>query len=183
MNERSARRLARLSEALAQGGSLRLSEAAALCGVSPMTIRRDLAASEGGLQLMGGHLVRSDDPRYAPVYDLAAQRDRHAAAKRRLCRRALERIAPGDTLFIDCGTTLMPLAASLPRDQSLTVVTYALNVAEVVSGLAGVRLILLGGSITARRAPSPARRWTPPSAGSASTRPSSPPPACTSARA
>ncbi|MDT8878818.1 DeoR/GlpR family DNA-binding transcription regulator [Halomonas saccharevitans] len=145
MNERSVRRLARLSEALAHGGSLRLSEAAVLCGVSAMTIRRDLAAAESGLQLMGGHLVRSDDPRYAPVYDLDAQQDRHAAAKRRLCRRALERIAPGDTLFIDCGTTLMPLAAGLPHDQSLTVVTYALNVAEAVSLLPGVRLILLGG--------------------------------------
>lgn len=145
MNERSARRLARLREVLGQGGSLRLDEAAELCGVSAMTIRRDLAAAEGTLQLMGGYLVRGDDPHFAPVYDLAVQQDRHAAAKRRLCRRALERIAPGDTLFIDCGTTLMPLAASLPRDQSLTVVTYALNVAEAVSGLAGVRLILLGG--------------------------------------
>lgn len=145
MNERTARRLARLSDALARGGSLRLQDAAALCGVSEMTIRRDLVAGEGVLRLMGGHLVRSDDPRYAPVYDLAAQQDRHAEAKRRLCERAAQRIEPGDTLFIDCGTTLVPLAAGLPTDQSLTVVTYALNVADAVSALPGVRLILLGG--------------------------------------
>ncbi len=145
MNERSARRLARLSDALAGGGSLHLHDAAELCGVSEMTIRRDLAAGDGKLRLMGGHLVRSDDPRYAPHYDLAVQQDRHAEAKRRLCALAARHIEPGDTLFIDCGTTLMPLAAALPADASLTVVTYALNVANAVSALPGVRLILLGG--------------------------------------
>ncbi|WP_405000935.1 hypothetical protein [Halomonas sp.] len=46
---------------------------------------------------------------------------------------------------MDCGTTLMPLVTGLPADQSLTVVTYALNVASAVSVLPGVRLILLGG--------------------------------------
>ncbi|MGM0537423.1 MAG: DeoR/GlpR family DNA-binding transcription regulator [Pseudomonadota bacterium] len=145
MNERTATRLARLSDALARGGSLHLPDAAALCGVSAMTIRRDLAAGNGGLRLMGGYLVRSDDPRYAPVYDLATQQDHQAEAKRHLCEVAARRIEAGDTLFIDCGTTLLPLAAGLPTDQSLTVVTYALNVANAVSGLPGVRLILLGG--------------------------------------
>jgi len=145
MNARTARRLTRLHEALARRGSLRLHEAASLCGVSAMTIRRDLATSASGLVLMGGYLMRSDDPRHAPVYDLAAQQDRHAEAKRRLCALAAQCIAPGDTLFIDCGTTLMPLAAGLPTDQGLSVVTYALNVANVVSELPGVRLILLGG--------------------------------------
>ncbi len=135
----------RLQRVLEQGGSLRLSEAAALCEVSEMTIRRDLAASGGELVLIGGHLMRADDPRHAPVYDLAVQRDRNAEVKRRLCERALATLEEGDTLFIDCGTTLMPLASSLPGDLSLTVVTYALNVAEAVSARPGVRLWLLGG--------------------------------------
>ncbi|MDN3520121.1 DeoR/GlpR family DNA-binding transcription regulator [Halomonas ramblicola] len=145
MNERSARRLARLADTLAQGGSLRLADAAALCGVSEMTIRRDLAAGDGELTLMGGHLVRAGDPRYAPVYDLDDQRDRQAAAKRRLCRRAVERVEEGDTLFIDCGTTLMPLVAELANFRELTVVTYALNVANAVARLPHLRLVLLGG--------------------------------------
>lgn len=145
MNERSAARLARLQQALAEGGSLRLAEAAAMCGVSAMTIRRDLAGADGALVLIGGYLLRADDPRHVPDYDLAVQRDQHAEAKRRLCERALATLEEGDTLFIDCGTTLMPLALSLPEDLSLTVVTYALNVAEAVSARPGVRLWLLGG--------------------------------------
>ncbi|WP_163557782.1 DeoR/GlpR family DNA-binding transcription regulator [Halomonas sp. NO4] len=145
MNPRRAQRLTRLTDALSRGGSLRLAEAARLCGVSEMTVRRDLAASDGSLMLMGGHLVRADDPRYAPAYDLAAQQDSHYGAKRRLCQRAADFIEPGDTLFIDCGTTLMPLAGLLADKGELTVVTYALNVANAVSSLPGVRLVLLGG--------------------------------------
>ncbi|ERS87788.1 DeoR/GlpR family DNA-binding transcription regulator [Halomonas sp. PBN3] len=145
MNERIARRLACLAEALAERGSLHLAEAATLCGVSEMTIRRDLAAGDGELVLMGGHLVRAADPRYAPAYDLDDQRDRQAAAKRALCRRAAARVEEGDTLFIDCGTTLMPLVAELAGFRELTVVTYALNVANAVVRHPGLRLVLLGG--------------------------------------
>ncbi|WP_240724583.1 DeoR family transcriptional regulator [Halomonas borealis] len=145
LNERSEGRLMRLQHALGQGGSLRLSEAAGLCEVSAMTIRRDLAASDGTLMLIGGYLMLADDPRHATTYDLAVQRDRNADAKWRLCERALATLEEGDTLFIDCGTTLTPLALSLPDDMSLTVVTYALNIAEAVSRRSGVRLWLLGG--------------------------------------
>lgn len=145
MNERSARRLARLYEALANGGTLPLSEAARLCGVSEMTIRRDVAASEGAMTFLGGRLVMAKDPQFAPLYDLNKQQDSRAREKLRLCHRAVDFIEDGDSLFIDCGTTLMPLAGLLDKFSQLTVVTYALNVANAVSQLANVRLVVLGG--------------------------------------
>lgn len=144
MSGRSALRLARLQEALA-GGTIHLSEAARLCGVSEMTVRRDVAASQGRLALLGGRLVLADDPRFAPAYDLDEQQGSHLQAKRRLCERAAQFVADGDTLFIDCGTTLMPLVGLLAARRDLTVVTYALNVANAVARLPGVRLVLLGG--------------------------------------
>ncbi|MCG6656859.1 DeoR/GlpR transcriptional regulator [Halomonas campisalis] len=145
MNQRRTERLTRLKETLAGGGTIHLSEAARLCGVSEMTVRRDLAASDGAIILLGGRLVEADNPRYAPAYDLDEQQDSQRNAKRRLCQRAAEFIEPGDTLFIDCGTTLMPLSGCLAELDGLTVVTYALNVANAVSALPGVRLVLLGG--------------------------------------
>ncbi len=54
MNDRSAQRLAMLQEALASGGTLHLRDAAELCGVSEMTIRRDLATQPSPLSLLGG---------------------------------------------------------------------------------------------------------------------------------
>ncbi|MCE8052162.1 DeoR/GlpR transcriptional regulator [Halomonas daqingensis] len=143
MKDRSAMRLARLQQALAGGGTLPLGEAAQMCGVSEMTIRRDVAASDGAMILLGGRLVMANH--YAPVYDLDQQQDSHTLAKRRLCERAAGFIEDGDTLFIDCGTTLLPLAGLLGERRQLTVVTYALNVANAVSLIPDVRLVLLGG--------------------------------------
>ncbi|WP_104203376.1 DeoR/GlpR family DNA-binding transcription regulator [Billgrantia saliphila] len=145
MRSRSALRLARLQHALAGGGTLHLSEAARLCGVSEMTIRRDVAASDGALIFLGGRLVMADNPHYAPVYDVDEQQASHFSAKRRLCERAAGFIEDGDTLFIDCGTTLLPLVGLLAEYRELTVATYALNVANAVSRLPDVRLVLLGG--------------------------------------
>ncbi|WP_089726300.1 DeoR/GlpR family DNA-binding transcription regulator [Modicisalibacter muralis] len=145
MRGRSAMRMTRLQEALNRGGTIHLSDAAKLCGVSEMTIRRDVAASDGAMVFIGGRLMMADNPQYAPVYNLDEQQGSHHQAKQRLCRRAASFIEEGDTLFIDCGTTLLPLAAALPRDMTLTVVTYALNIANAVSHLPNVRLVLLGG--------------------------------------
>ncbi|MFQ3789808.1 DeoR/GlpR family DNA-binding transcription regulator [Halomonas sp. A29] len=145
MKDRSAMRLARLQQVLAGGGTIHLREAAHLCGVSEMTIRRDVAASAGAMTLLGGRLVMANNPHYAPAYDLDQQKDSHAQAKRRLSERAAGFIAHGDTLFIDCGTTLLPLVGRLAAYERLTVVTYALNVANAVSLLPEVRLVLLGG--------------------------------------
>lgn len=145
MKGQSAIRLARLQQALSSGGTLRLADAARLCGVSEMTIRRDVAASGGTMTFLGGRLMMADDPQFAPLYDLDEQQGSHPLAKQRLCQRAAGFIDEGDSLFIDCGTTLMPLVGALGRFEHLTVVTYALNVANAVSHLANVRLVLLGG--------------------------------------
>lgn len=145
MNRRSVERQERLLQALSGGGSLRLADAAMLCGVSEMTLRRDLSSSESPLMLMGGHLVRRDDPQFQPLYDLQRQQGRRIELKTELCRSAASFIEDGDTLFIDCGTTLVPMIPELSGWRELTVVTYALNVAQAVSKLDGVRLILLGG--------------------------------------
>ncbi|WP_106478798.1 DeoR family transcriptional regulator [Phytohalomonas tamaricis] len=145
MNARSGQRLARLQEALSRGGTLPLTEAAKLCNVSEMTIRRDVAASDGSVKFLGGHLIMAEDPLYRPVYNLDEEQGSHALVKQCLCQRAAALIEDGDTLFIDCGTTLMPLIEALDRDMTLTVVTYALNVGNAVSRLPNVRLLLLGG--------------------------------------
>ncbi len=145
MNDRSAQRLAMLQEALVSGGTLHLREAAELCGVSEMTIRRDLSTQPSPISLLGGRLVMASYPGVTPVYDLTEQQASHYHVKHRLCQRAASFIDEGDTLFIDCGSTLIPLLSQLSHFRELTVVTYALNVANTVAALPNVRLVLLGG--------------------------------------
>ncbi|SDO10787.1 DeoR/GlpR family DNA-binding transcription regulator [Vreelandella arcis] len=145
MKDRSALRLATLQEALASGGTLHLRDAAELCGVSEMTIRRDVNAHPQVISLLGGRLVMAHTPGVTPVYDLTEQQASHYQAKSRLCQRARRFIEEGDTLFIDCGSTLMPLMNQLSEFRELTVITYALNVANAVAVLPNVRLVMLGG--------------------------------------
>ncbi|MGS2742886.1 DeoR/GlpR family DNA-binding transcription regulator [Halomonas sp. LS-001] len=146
MKARGVARLEKLQEILCQQGTLHLREAASLCDVSEMTIRRDLAQQEGGdreIYLLGGRLLLKGH--MSAAYDVAEEQASRYPAKQALCRRVVAHIQEGDTLFIDCGSTLIPLLGMLEDFQELTVVTYALNVANVVATLNNVRLVLLGG--------------------------------------
>ncbi|WNL41438.1 DeoR/GlpR family DNA-binding transcription regulator [Halomonas sp. PAMB 3264] len=143
MSDRREERLTLLREALVNEGTLHLRDAATLCGVSEMTIRRDLHTCSQSISLIGGRLIKVSPQ--ASAYDLIEQQALGYPAKYRLCQRALSFIDEGDTLFIDCGSTLLPLLGFLARFKALTVVTYALNVATSVAKLPSVRLIVLGG--------------------------------------
>lgn len=145
MRGRRQERLDWLEDTLARGGTIHLTDAAKQCRVSTMTIRRDLHASRGRMSLLAGRILLADDPRYTPLYDLDTERDSHLAAKKRIARAAADFIAADDTIFIDCGTTLIHLANELDHDMPLTVVTYALNVVNVVQALPNIRLLTLGG--------------------------------------
>lgn len=132
-----------LAGALARRGVLRLRDAASLLGVSEMTVRRDVGAHPELFTYLGGHIVSASD--VAGGYDLDREIDSHAAAKIAACGHALRLIAPDDTIFIDCGSTLVHLAEAIPADLPVTIICYSLNVAERLAAKAKVRLILLGG--------------------------------------
>ncbi|MGO2503173.1 MAG: DeoR/GlpR family DNA-binding transcription regulator [Cobetia marina] len=144
MNNQSAARLDRLQAILREGSPLQLSDAAQLCGVSEMTIRRDVTHSNGLLEILGGRLLLAESSA-SSVYRLDREIDASAPIKQALCQRLASHIEDGDTLYVDCGTTLVHLAAALDRQMTLTLVTCALNVANAVGHLPGVRLVMLGG--------------------------------------
>lgn len=137
-------RLARLDERLKADGVLHLREAAGLLAVSEMTIRRDLASAADTFHYLGGYILPAQGERIGP-YRLEAESDEHAEAKDAACRHAAALVRPGDTVFVDCGTTTVHLAGHLPADGPLTVVCYALNTAQRLAARPHVRMILLGG--------------------------------------
>ncbi len=139
-----AARWARLQQLVERRGALPLAEAAAALEVSSMTIRRDLAAPEAPLACLGGHVVAHLAPP-ASRYTLEAERDQHAPGKRLACERAAQRVQPGDSLFIDCGTTMVHLVDALPPEIPLNVVCYSLNIAAALSRRPNTQLMLLGG--------------------------------------
>lgn len=139
---RHGARLGRLQAMVAAEGPVRLEAAASALGVSSMTLRRDLARPGLGISLLGGHVV----PLGAGAgYALEREEGSHLAAKRQAARHAAALVDEGDTLFIDCGTTMPHLVEALRPGIFLTVLCYALNIATLLSRRPRTQLILLGG--------------------------------------
>jgi DeoR family transcriptional regulator, deoxyribose operon repressor len=146
---RKQARLRRLSGALYGRGALHLNEAAALLDVSAMTVRRDIASAREHFTYLGGYIVAASAE---GGYRLEREKDSHAAAKANVCAHAARLIGNGDTIFVDCGTTTPHLVHRLPAALKVTVVCYALNIAEPLAINPNVQLILLGGVYNASSA-------------------------------
>lgn len=145
MSAKRQQRIDRLRDALEARDVLRLKDAAQLLGVSEMTVRRDIAACGGCLTYLGGYIVAPPPPTGGKGYVFDHERESHTDAKRAACRAAASLIRPNETIFLDCGTTIPHLAAILPERTQLTVICYAINVAEIVCRKPGLQVILLGG--------------------------------------
>jgi DeoR family transcriptional regulator, deoxyribose operon repressor len=139
-----AQRLQRLRRAVAESGSLHLKNAAELLNVSEMTVRRDLASSDATLVCLGGYVVNAASPT-ATKYTLEQEIDQNTQDKRLACRSAVASIREGDTIFIDCGTTMQSLADCLPAGLALSVICYSMNVAAVVTRRPATQVLLMGG--------------------------------------
>jgi DeoR family transcriptional regulator, deoxyribose operon repressor len=145
MGKRKTARIIALADALAARRVLHLKDAAALLGVSEMTVRRDIADNPGLFGYLGGHIVPAADIEGDAPYELARAADSHAAAKREACVHAARHIRSDEAIFIDCGTTLEYIVDLIPENYAVTAVCYALNIAERLARKPNIRLVLLGG--------------------------------------
>ncbi|MCC8968028.1 DeoR/GlpR transcriptional regulator [Bradyrhizobium sp. Pear76] len=143
-SETRVQRLQRLRRAVESGGTLHLKDAAELLKVSEMTVRRDLAGPDAALALLGGYVVNAASPT-GIKYAFEQEIDQHTQDKRLACRAAAASIKEGDTIFIDCGTTMQSLADCLPEDLPLSVICYSMNVASIVTHRPATQVMLMGG--------------------------------------
>jgi len=139
-------RLAQLRELIRARHVVRLQEICRELGVSTATARRDLEELEkrGELQRVHGGAVSIESRLEEPLFD-----DKTALAtreKQRIAEAALALIKPGETVYLDGGSTVLALARLLRERANLTVVTNSLRAAIELSG-AGPRLILVGGEL------------------------------------
>jgi DeoR/GlpR family transcriptional regulator of sugar metabolism len=146
-SELPAERRRRIVDLLREGGSLRASALAGALGVSETTVRRDLEAlarrgllerSHGGASLPGGAM---------PVVPVPE----HAASKRAIGRAAAGLVRPGETVFLNGGSTTLEVFRNLAV--SATVVSNNV-LAALEPVIRDAELILLGGHVR----PDPAER-------------------------
>lgn len=138
-----------MAQLITQQGRLSVAQLAEKFDVTTETVRRDLST----LERMG--LVRRVHGGAVPAHSLAViesglgERDEaNTAAKDAIALAAIELLPPaGSTLIIDAGSTTARLAAALPRDHRLSVVTHAVPVAARLAGLPQIELHLLPGKV------------------------------------
>ncbi len=133
---------------LHQQGTVSVSELVESFGISAETIRRDLSAlaRQGKLQKThGGAAI----PRIIGEGSLQQRLSKNVAEKRRVAQLAAQRIAPGDSLFIDTGSTTVSFAEEISRIDDLTIITNSCDIARITGANKTTRVFLLGGSYNA----------------------------------
>jgi len=116
---------------------------------SPETIRRDLTelAARGFIRKFhGGATTPNLDTRAANVEgSFQARMREHVQEKRAVARRAAALFEPGETIFIDTGTTTVFFAEELARLSGITVITNSAAIAQAISRGEENRVFLIGG--------------------------------------
>jgi DeoR family transcriptional regulator of aga operon len=137
----------RIVEMLHHAERITVSDLVDRFGVSRVTARADLdyLAGQGALVRSHGGALKHMDPR--SDYPLQLKQTLHHAEKLRIASAAVKLIKDGDTIAFDSGTTTCEIAKQITRLNlnSLTVITNALNIANELSGLPWVSLIMTGG--------------------------------------
>lgn len=131
-------------------GRVEVAAVAAELGVSTETIRRDLSLLEGSGLLRRVHGGAVPVERLAVERGLADRDQANADEKDRIAKAALVELPADGSILLDAGTTTARLAAALPADRRLTVVTSSLPIAVALSARANLSVHVLGGRLRGR---------------------------------
>jgi DeoR/GlpR family transcriptional regulator of sugar metabolism len=133
-------------ETLEKEGSVRTIDLAQRMNVADETIRRDLEllAGEKLIKRAHGGAVRIASEKIESSYD--ERRVRNIDEKMAVAREALKYIETGDCIYLDASSTVLQLVPLLGA-KSVTVVTNSLMVANAMSKLDRVELIITGGTL------------------------------------
>lgn len=150
METRRDERISQLIQALKRSDKLHLKEAAALLGVSEMTVRRDLNSQSGPVVLLGGYIVL--EPRSASHYLLSDQKTRLVEEKKRAAQHAAQLLKAHQMAFFDCGTTTPWIIDAIDNALPFTGVCYSLNTFLALQEKSNCQVILCGGEFHASNA-------------------------------
>lgn len=122
-------------------------------GISRETARRDIISLEaqGLARRVHGGLVALESP---PEPPLQVRRNAQAREKRAIAAAAVQHLQPGQTLFLDAGTTTTLLAEELRTMSGLTIITNSLQAALALTAAEehetlNNQVLLLGGMMMA----------------------------------
>lgn len=131
-------------EALSAKGVISLKDTAKQLGVAEITARRDFEKleGEGKLKRVQGGAAFLDDPDGAEL-TMSGKLPKNMREKEAVALIAASLVSDGDSVFIDGGTTMLPLAMLLVK-KDIRIVTHNMLIFEKIRK-ATARIILIGG--------------------------------------
>lgn len=138
-------RQAEIAARIERDGEMSVETLTAVFEVSPETIRRDLARlSEQGLvrKIHGG--ARPAQLHSEPSF--AERMTEDTGEKQVIGAKLRDEIRPGDTLFMDTGSTTLIASDALRDVANLTIITNSLLITQKLGGTSGKTVYLLGGA-------------------------------------
>jgi DeoR/GlpR family transcriptional regulator of sugar metabolism len=138
-------RLQIIINTLEKDSKVRLNELSALLNVSEDTVRRDIKEldMQGLLRAVrGGAISRSPIPQ--PYRDREKYNQQH---KQAIANKALQFLKDGQVVFFDGGTSVVALAAALPKDLKITIITNSFPVANILEDHPSAEVIFAGGRL------------------------------------
>lgn len=135
-----------IENAVALRGSISVGELSELLGVSDQTIRRVIRplVAEGKVRKVHGAIMSVDKPVDAPFHArMLLMREEKTA----IATYVASRIADGDSLAIDTGSTSGFIAQALQIRRNLTIVTNSTFVAGTLSTVPGNRVFMAGSQL------------------------------------
>ncbi|MGW8374493.1 DeoR/GlpR family DNA-binding transcription regulator [Streptomyces sp. ODS28] len=118
--------------------------------VTAETVRRDLKALDraGLVRRVHGGAIPAGQLDFEP--DLTQRESAATDEKARIAKAAVEELPAEGSVLLDAGSTTARLAADIPLEAGLTVVTHALPIAARLADHPGIDLHIVGGRVRHR---------------------------------
>lgn len=114
-------------------------------GVSPATVRRDFSEMErlGLVKRVTGGVIGKEIPN-AKEPGVPNQSE-----KKRIAEKAVSFVSPGDTLFLDSGSTNLEIARLLSNHRDISVITNSISIAYLLeSARNNISIFICGGNVS-----------------------------------
>lgn len=148
----AAERHQRIARLIEEHGRARVTDLAAMFGVSAVTIRKDLAALESEGRVVRAHGGAMSPPRGHAErgFDVRERLQRHE--KEAIGTVAADLVVDGESIALDASTTALAMARHLKARGPwvhLTVITNGLRIASELAGHPGIIVAFPGGFVRA----------------------------------
>ncbi|RAJ05529.1 DeoR family transcriptional regulator [Chitinophaga skermanii] len=131
--------------------NMEVQEIADALDISAVTIRRDLQLMAEEELLIRTHGGAMKAPPKHPFTAFTDKANVAATRKKHIGQLAATLVKPGDTIFLDCGSTVFAMCSYLKDIQPLRVVTNSLPVAAAFMDIPGIQVNIAGGEMDGSR--------------------------------